>query len=274
MGKKVTVLFWNLNKKDLKEPIARLAALHDVDVLLLAECTMIVSEVLLALNASRNDYFFSPGILCEKIQVFTRFPGEFAGPVHEDSRLTIRRLTLPLMEDILLSALHFPSKVNFTETDQMLQCQTFIDSINVAEKTVGHQRTILIGDFNMNPFESGMVAAQGFHGVMDRSVAKKGQRVVQEKAYSFFYNPMWSFLGDLSRGKVAGSHYYDASGKPINYHWNIFDQVLMRPDLIDQFDFDELDILIDDGEVRFVEKNGKLNKAFSDHLPLKFSIYL
>jgi hypothetical protein len=273
VGKKVTVLFWNINKKDLKEPIARLAALHEVDVLLLAECAIEVAELLLALNSEQNNYFFSFG-LCEKIKVFTRFADQFSRPVHEEDRLTIRRLTLPLVDDVLLAVSHFPSKVNWTEGDQMMECINLVDSIRLAESKFGHERTILVGDLNMNPFERGMVAARGLHSTMDRNVARKERRVVQERAYSFFYNPMWSFLGDLSRGKVAGTHYYDAYGRHVNYHWNMFDQVLIRPGLIDKFIFDELDILTTDGVIPFIKENGLLNKTVSDHLPLKFSIYL
>ncbi len=234
---------------------------------------MSVSEVLLALNGERNDYFFSFG-LCEKIRVFTRFAPEFSRPIHEGERLTIRKLTLPLVDEVLLAALHFPSKKEWSDEDQMFECTDFIDSIYTAESSVGHRRTVLVGDFNMNPFEKGMVSARGFHSVMDKNVAKKGTRVVQGKIYPLFYNPMWSFLGDSSRGKVSGTHYYDASGKHINYHWNIFDQVLVRPELIDKFNFDELDILTSDGQLSFIKENGRLDKSISDHLPLKFSIHL
>jgi endonuclease/exonuclease/phosphatase family metal-dependent hydrolase len=273
VGKKVTVLFWNINKKDLKEPIKRLVELHDVDILLLAVCTTAITDILSSLNAERSDYFFSPG-LCEKIKVFTRFAVELTRPVYEEERLTIRRLTLPMSVDVLLAVLHFPSKVRWTEEDQMVECVRLINAIKLTENDIGHERTLLIGDLNMNPFEKAMVAAGGLNSVMDRNVAKKRRRVVQGRAYPFFYNPMWSFLGDLSRGKVPGTHYYDSSGVQINYHWNMFDQVLIRPDLIDNFDLTDLDILVDDGNVQFVHATGRINNDISDHLPLKFSINL
>lgn len=53
----------------------------------------------------------------------------------------------------------------------------------------------------------------------------------------------------------------------------MFDQVLIRPDLITNFDTDSLDILTSDGEVSFL-KNNIIDKSISDHLPIKFSLNL
>lgn len=45
----------------------------------------------------------------------------------------------------------------------------------------------------MNPFEKGLIKANGLNAVMDSSIAKKKSRKVQGKSYKFFYNPMWGF---------------------------------------------------------------------------------
>ena len=70
------------------------------------------------------------------------------------------------------------------------------EMIKRAEEKAGHRHTIVIGDLNMSPFEPGMVAANGFHAVSDKNIAAKGSRVVQGTEFDFFYNPMWSCLGD------------------------------------------------------------------------------
>ena len=71
--------------------------------------------------------------------------------------------------------------------------------VTEAEEQVGHTRTVIVGDFNMNPFEPGMAGILGFQAVMDRRIAQRITRTVDRKEYSFFYNPMWSRLGDLSK---------------------------------------------------------------------------
>jgi hypothetical protein len=63
------------------------------------------------------------------------------------------------------------------------------NSIRSVEQKIGHTRTILVGDLNMNPFEEGVVSAAGLHAVMTRRIAEKQSRIVQEKEYPFFAIP-------------------------------------------------------------------------------------
>ena len=48
----------------------------------------------------------------------------------------------------------------------------------------------------MNPFEHGVVAANGLNAVMARKVAARDTRTVLAHEYPFFYNPMWGHFGD------------------------------------------------------------------------------
>ena len=52
----------------------------------------------------------------------------------------------------------------------------------------------------------------------------------------------------------------------------MFDQVLIRPDLIERFDFFKLQILESDGKSYLLSENGIPNKGkMSDHLPIMFT---
>ena len=124
----------------------------------------------------------------------------------------------------------------------------------------------------MNPFDKGMIGALGLHATMDRRIAQKVERTVQKKTYTYFYNPMWSFLGDASPGS-PGTYYYNNS-EPITYFWNMFDQVLIRPELLGRFSYSSLKILEQDGDVSFLKKNGQPNPSVSDHLPIIFKLDL
>ena len=94
--------------------------------------------------------------------------------------------------------------------------------------------------------------------------------IVLGREYDYFYNPMWNFLGD--KNSVPGTYYY---AKSIHYNepWNTFDQVLIRPQLLDNFVYSDLKIL-----TRIKNKelyNHKTNKLFiSDHLPILININL
>ncbi len=125
----------------------------------------------------------------------------------------------------------------------------------------------------MNPFESGVVGAAGLHAVMTKQIASKGRRTVSGKQYPFFYNPMWSCFGDRTAGP-PGTYYYDRA-EHVCYFWNVFDQVLLRPELLDRFPSEELRILTEDGDRSLLSASGLPDKAAgSDHLPVLFKLDL
>jgi endonuclease/exonuclease/phosphatase family metal-dependent hydrolase len=269
----VSFMFWNVGRLPRRKQIARLAESNDVDVVLLAEVPEEPADLLVELNRSETRYLISPGIANTKILAFTRFPHEFFRPCCETDRLTIRRLRLPGMEEILLAAVHFPSKLHWSDESQALECTQLALDLHRQETEVGHERTILVGDLNMNPFESGMVSAAGLHAVMDRRVAREASRVVQGRSYPFFYNPMWSLLGDESRGRPGT--YFHRHAEHECYFWNMFDQVLVRPALLDRFKFAELAVLEHTGAEPLVKGSGVPDRENgSDHLPILFRLNL
>jgi hypothetical protein len=148
---------------------------------------------------------------------------------------------------------------------------SLVRDIANTEDRLGHRRTILVGDLNMNPFDLGVVGAQALHAVMTRQLARREERQVMGKPYRFFYNPMWSLFGDRTPGP-AGSYYHRASN-PGNLFWNMYDQVLLRPDLMDHLN--DLQIPTTDGQSDLVTRHGLPKKSdCSDHLPILFRMDL
>jgi len=224
-------------------------------------------------RAGRGNWHHAPGRGCERVEVFTRFPSGSADPVYETDRLTIRHLRPPGLTDVLLAVVHFPSKRHWDDASQMLECVPLSQAIRFQEQRMGHSRSVLVGDLNMSPFENGVVSAPGLHGVMSRRIAAKGSRRVGSHDYPFFYNPMWNLMGDEPPGP-PGTYYY-AAGIPRAFFWHMFDQVLVRPELLDSFDARNLQVL------ESVDHTPLLNAAglpdterASDHLPLLFQLDL
>lgn len=268
-------LFWNLNGKPLQKTIYRLAVRYKVDVLIFVELTFNPYELLLELNKSKEKqrYFYCPVIGCEKIHIFAKFNHKYIKRIYESDRLTIRHLELPGLTDILVAINHFPSKLHMSSSSQGFECVRLANDLKKAEDDIGHSRTILIGDLNMNPFEDGITSAIGLHAVNSKNVAIRKSRIVQGKEYQFFYNPMWGLFGDCALGP-PGTYYYSNS-EQVTFFWNIFDQVLIRPDLIDRFDNSELMIITSDGEISFLTPSGLPNgNLLSDHLPIYFQLNL
>jgi len=271
----VSFLFWNMGNRPLQERLAKMVRVHEVDIVMLAECAVSPNVIETALaQQTDQDYRLAPTVDVEKIVVFSRL-GQSA-LIHQFSdymgRMTIRRLHLSdEQDDLLLAVVHLPSRVNFSNDDQMLIAQDLATYIARLEQETEATRTVLVGDFNMNPFDAGMVAAQSFHGMMTKQLAQKGERKVQGKSYRFFYNPMWRFFGDRD-DTPSGTYYWQASN-PVNQFWNLYDQVLLRPELMHSLR--DLKILDSDGEESLLAQGGMPNKtAGSDHLPIYFQLEL
>jgi hypothetical protein len=225
-------LFWNTGKKAIHPLIQQLVRIERVDMLILAELEGPPVRMLSLLNEESGDFQYSPGF-CPLLHFFTRFDHRFLTPVQEARRYSIRLLRMPARDELLVAAVHLPSQMLSSEFDISVECGRLAKIIASQEESHGHNRTILIGDLNLNPFDSGVVAAAGLHASMSRQVALKESRTIQGERYKFFYNPMWSYLNDRD-GNTSGTYYYEKA-QQTNYFWNAFDQVLLRPALIDSF---------------------------------------
>ena len=232
----ISFLFWNLGKRPLLNRVVRMAVSFDVDVLMLAECMIDPDELLGTLNGLRRTPFSFPFSEGNKVSIFVRYPessllDEFNDPL---GGLTIRQLNVGGLPGMLLAVAHLPSRMNWRPEGQTLAATTLPTDIQRTEDRLGHRRTILIGDLNMNPFDPGVAGSHALNAVMTRELARRGERIVSGRASSFFYNPMWGHFGDRTEGPPGS--YFLSSSDPGNLFWNIYDQVLLRPSLMDNLE--------------------------------------
>lgn len=132
----MTFLFWNLHKnRDVFGYLQNMIIHHHVDVLIVAENVIDPNYLLKKLNEQDIQKFYyqeSPG--CKKIGIYTRLKPGFMTIVLELDRLTIRRIQRPDNHvDLLLAALHFPSKKHWNENDQYAESARYSEQIKKAE---------------------------------------------------------------------------------------------------------------------------------------------
>lgn len=269
----MTFLFWNVKKNPVQKTIADLAVMYEIDVIILAECNIEETVLLSELNSRSDSRYSLPARRGRKTDIYTRFPPEWLTPLADIYGLSIQHLENPIVNDTLLVvAAHLPSRLHQTDEGLSHLAARWRSAIEEAEKRVGHTKTVVVGDLNMDPFHSGVVSSEGFHGTMDKRIANRKTRRVLEQDRHFFYNPMWSLFGNDSDGP-PGTYYYDASSEPVNYFWHMYDQVLLRPDLIPFFPDRELKILTHTQSASLVTNSGKPDADnTSDHLPLLFKL--
>lgn len=268
----MTFLFWNIKGNPIQEIIGDIAETYEVDIVILAECKIGEVDLLRELNRGNSSFSLTPPAV-GKILIYVRFPKNWLKSLKDTLDLSIRHLENPITHSkTLIVAAHLPSKSHY-DSDVLENIATESrEEIENMERKVCHTNTVIVGDLNMNPFEKGVASFQGFQGVMDKRVAQNGSRVMRGKRRSFFYNPMWSLMGDESCGP-PGTFYYNDSSSFQNFYWNTLDQVLLRPDLIPLFPDNELKIITEINLYSLVSDNGiPKSSTVSDHLPLLFKI--
>lgn len=222
-------------------------------------------------RASTGLLYDIPLNLTERIQFMVKMPGDRVQPLYDGGAMTIKHVQPFVGQSFLLGAVHLPSKLHLDADEQASLCSRWARHVRDAETKVGHLRTVIIGDLNMNPFEPGVIGAEGFHAVSSRVVAARGTRVVLDEERLLFYNPMWSMMGDAVG--PPGTYYY-ASSNPITYFWNTFDQVLLRPELARHFVPGDVVVLSSTGGESLLAPGGFPNRKICDHLPVIGTIRL
>lgn len=270
----LTVLFWNMGGQDRAHLCARLAHRHEVTVLILAECPQ-PDLVFGALNPPGQPALYNllvnpttPGEAREaRVQVFTRLPSAEWVRLRTERHFAIDVLDRIGVPELLLCAAHLPSPLHTSERERDDSLRRLGAAISEAESQRGHTRTLLVGDLNADPFQYGVYSPDGLHAVPTRQVALQRTRTVGGTDYPFFFNPMWRFFSDATPGP-PGTYYRRKAQHDVRF-WYMFDQILLRPDLLQYFDDQNLEIVTTDGQTSFAGRDGRPNpKAGSDHFPI------
>jgi hypothetical protein len=152
-------------------------------------------------------------------------------------------------DEIIIGGIHFPSKMGRKDSSQESTVANYVSFIREIEKERKHNTTLLFGDFNMSPFESGMIKPEYFNATLSEIIARKSVQNTSFGRNDFFYNPMWGFLGDKhfdnqQLRKPFSTYYFENRTQDSSIiFYNIIDGVIMRASIIDIFDFDSLAII-------------------------------
>jgi hypothetical protein len=259
------VLFWNTGKQKVDILLTHLSTEKKVDLIVLAEYDDLKNNFLDSINHEAEVFSEVAQIGCKRIKIFIRSGLVQVEHGPETNYYTTKKLVFSNHISMLMVALHLPSKLFQSENTQTLEAVEFKREIEVAESELLTDNTFIIGDFNMNPFELGMVSASAFHSVPCKKIAMNEQRFIKQRPHKYFYNPMWNLFGDFNNN--PGTFFYTSTEQAV-YYWNILDQVILRPSIIKYFTKDSLNIIQKIGETSLIADSGK--PILSDHLPITF----
>src|SRR5439155_21165216 len=114
----MTFLFWSLNGRPIIDRVAELTAMHDVDLLLLAECKTSPAKVLYTLNPTRDvRWAFAPTPVptLQDLQLYVRGLPSFVRPKYDLPRASIREIQFPASPPITLVMAHLQSPQYLTD---------------------------------------------------------------------------------------------------------------------------------------------------------------
>ncbi len=258
------ILFWNTHKNEnINDVLSQLIIENNASIIILAEYSAKIEE-LIAILALYGMKMRQYATCCERICLLGTLDCV-------ELKLDASHYTIQIIngKDILC-CVHLNSKLH-TEHDgyREILIDRLIHDLQTIEEEIGTKNSIVVGDFNINPYEASCIDARYFHGISVCSEADRGSRIIAGNEYHMFYNPMWNFFGDFQ--KPYGTYYYNGGGTK-NTYWNIFDQVIFRPTLKKRFLKDSLKILTETETKYLLDSNGHPDKNISDHLPIIFEI--
>ena len=202
----------------------------------------------------------------------------FHGESFNHSRLTLRRLPVGRGEELLLAAVHLVSKRDFGIVSQREEARRIAQRIRFAEKyIVKHTRTVIVGDFNMDLTEEGMVLPDTFHSIRQNQLTSQEEdRTLQFVKYPYSINMMWPLWSD-SANRASGTYAYP-SKEHIRSQWQMLDQVLVRVKALPYWQHKSLRVLTKAGSRSLVSNEHSVGGSkpdainFSDHLPFVFDL--
>lgn len=258
------VCFWNTKKNmAINEYIADIICENNIDILVLAEYSAEYGELQSELKKRKIEIEECMTNGCKRITVLKR-------KYNVESGFQGRYCSMQIIDKkYILTCLHLPSKLYMERKKQDIAIYRIVEEIQRYEKSLGIEKTIIVGDINENPYETGCLGAGRFHGIPVYQDAMREYRLVMDEQFKMFYNPMWNLLGDFSF--PPGTHYY-MGNEVDNPFWNIYDQVMIRPCLREFFIDSELKILWKTKNRKLIDENGHPSRTISDHLPIIFEI--
>jgi hypothetical protein len=259
----MNLIYWNLNNLNRIDIVLSLLSEKAPSFLFLAEANLEYigehSESILELGYNVLD---NPG--CERIIVLKR--NEIRAELSVQSTYYSGiKLSKP---NIFVVAIHLPSQM-FRHMDSLNEfMRDFREDLDTELGSSLEKNILVMGDFNVNPYEKPMINFDGFvatNSIKARKVINHNKRKKEP-----YYNPTWKLYG---RTGFPGTKYFKrpsaSSYDIIEFHF--LDQVILSQALMHMIEDDVIEVVENTKQFTFLDHK-KNQIQFSDHFPLSYNI--
>lgn len=253
------IVFWNLYKNENSKHIRNLLLENDIDIAIFAEYKGLN---LSKLKKDNPEYHVADNIDgCNRLLFVYKNGIKYT--IRQEQYYYAIHSFIVNNNHYIIVGLHLPSNMHSKADDRKEEISYIIDDVKNEEKKQKTSKTLIIGDFNANPFDSELILKNMFNAVLYKEIIRKQEVVTHKRRkYKRFYNPMINYITEVNQH--YGTYYYANGIDALN--WNCYDQVLVRKELIDNLSDVRFCKSID--KCNLITKNGMPNKRISDHLPL------
>ncbi len=274
----IRCLFWNINRKNLGRELSDLVLENRTDIVMAVEAEQLDVPYFISRLRENGKVFEKKEILQKQSGITLLASRNIEVSVYKEEKYFSAYKARENGRNYLLVVTHLVSAMFRGESARAQRAGDLSRVIGKIEENCNKElkkkgeeccSLVVVGDFNLQPFSSGIVGMHGFHAIMDSDMALKKSRKLNGNEIKFYYNPMWHLMG--KRGAPLGTYFCATDQDDNSFYWYTFDQVLIRPELIERFVWDEFEIISHIGQDSLIREH-KINRSkYSDHLPIKFA---
>ncbi|MBJ8056124.1 endonuclease/exonuclease/phosphatase family protein [Bacillus cereus] len=188
---------WNLKRKDLSGEIKELVSRRSFDILFFSETTQktrkALDEVLRPMGYTHRTQLLGN----VRVALFEKYQQSEILLIKEERRFTIIIYNFG-GEKYTVVGVHLDSPVSYPdESDRYVVAKDEYSTIAFYIETYKVNNMVIIGDFNMHPFDRGMVSELSFKATHCKQTAQ-----ALSKGKDYLFNPSWKiFSNDLTEAE-------------------------------------------------------------------------
>lgn len=255
----LSILFWNLKRNAVEDYIVNCIVENNIDIAVFAEFDGI--DFAKIKNSLGKMYCRILTVQDDRKVTMIAKTTISIKAVQQQNRYSVYSVETAVKNYILV-AVHLEDKRNYKSAERIETIKYLVADIEQTETLLKCSNTVVIGDFNANPYDEELLSKYAFNAVLFKSIINKNEltnpKSLKKKR---FYNPILHYISEDT--EMYGSFYHEK--EYITPYWYCLDQVLVRKSLADKVEHIEYLRKINTQDLI---ENTVPNSKISDHLPL------